>query len=389
MEILNQLKIIEKETEIFLKTYQDMQKPFLLIDNTKKENSLVQEKSTPTENKGVETMKKNCTKRKDGRWQYSKQKDGYLYYAIANTYRQLIEKIKNIKPKPIKGIKHKTTKTNQNTFLQYYQYFIDNFIKNKNIGEETKKDWQRQLDKDITPVFKYIKLQDLKLEYIQNFIDKIDKERKQEVVYQRICKVLKKAYATNKIKTDFSIGLEKPIKQNTKTRMPLTMLEQIKLLKASKNTKVYAFIVFSLIIGSRREETIKFNYATDVNEKKCEIHIKGTKTINSDRYVKTTKTFLNFLKQQLPEGKFDFNLYYPTKELKKILTKIKINNCLHGLRHTCSANLYFLGARDKYRQSQLGHASITTTNDIYTNIKENIPTRYLRLVYGDLYPTFD
>ena len=75
--------------------------------------------------------------------------------------------------------------------------------------------------------------------------------------------------------------------------------------------------------------------------------------------------------------------------LKKILTKIKINNCLHGLRHTCSANLYFLGARDKYRQSQLGHASITTTNDIYTNIKENIPTRYLRLVYGDLYPTFD
>ena len=53
MEILNQLKIIEKETAIFLKTYQDMQKPFLLIDNTKKENSLVQEKSTPTENKGV------------------------------------------------------------------------------------------------------------------------------------------------------------------------------------------------------------------------------------------------------------------------------------------------------------------------------------------------
>lgn len=360
-------------------------RPFLIVDNTKN-----QEKSTPNDNKGVESMKKHCTKRKDGRWQYSKQKDGLRYYAIAKTYRQLIEKIKDIKPKPIKGIKHKTTKTNQNSFLQYYQYFIDNFIKNKKIGEETKKDWQRQLDNDITPKFKYIKLQDLKLEQVQNFIDSFKKnERKQEVLYQRITKVLKKAYATNKIKIDFSIGLEKPIKQNTKTRTPLTIHEQIKLLKAVKKTKIYAFIIFSIIIGSRREETLKFNYATDVDERKLEIHIKGTKTINADRYVKVTKAFLDFLKTHLPKGKFEFNLHYPTKEIGTIFKELKIDNCLHGLRHTCSANLYFLGARDKYRQTQLGHASITTTNDIYTNIKENIPARYLRLIYGDLYPSFD
>ncbi len=334
-------------------------------------------------------MKKHCSKRKDGRWQYSKQKDGMLFYAIASTYRQLLEKIKNIKPKPLKGVKHKTIKTNQNTFLQYYQYFIDNFVKNKKIGTETIKDWQRQFDNDITPDFKYVKLQDLKIEQIQNFIDKIKGERKQEVMYQRICRVLKKAYATGKIKIDFSIGLEKPKKQNTKPRIPLNAHEQIALLKEAKKTRLYAFVVFSLVIGSRREETIKFNYETDVNEKKLEIHIKGTKTQSSDRYVKTTKQFLDFLKKHLPNGRFEFNLYYPTSELNKIFKKINVNNCLHGLRHTCSANLYFLGARDKYRQMQLGHSSIKTTNDIYTNIKENIPARYLRLIYGDLYPSFD
>lgn len=335
-------------------------------------------------------MRKNCYKRKDGRWQYSKQQNGMLYYAIANTYRELIEKIKEIKPKYIKTIKHKVKKTNYTTFLQYYQFYIENYVKNKKICAETLKSWQRQLTNDLTPKFKYLKLEEITTEIIQNFIDGITQERKQEIIYQRVSKVLKKAYATGKIKRDITLGLEKPKRQNIKERTPLTIHEQIQLLKAVKNSKIYVFTIFSIIVGSRREETINFNFKTDIDEKKLQIHIKGTKTKNADRYVTVTKEFIQFLKSNLKTGVFNFNSSYPTHELGKIFKELKIQNgCLHSLRHTCSANLYFLGASDKYRQMQLGHASMITTNDIYTNIKQNISPRYLRLIYGNLYPKFD
>ncbi len=335
-------------------------------------------------------MKKNCYRRTDGRWQYSKQKGGYRYYTIANTYRELIEKIPKIEPVLIMSVKHKTRKTNQFTFIQYYQFYIDNFVKNKKMRTETIKAWQRQLTQDITPKFKYLKLEDVTAEKIQNFISAIPFERKQQIICQRICKVLKKAYATGKIKRDITLGIEKPKRQNKQERYPLTIIEQIKLLKeAKKNRKLFPFVMFSLIVGSRREETLKFNLLTDLDEKKQTIHIKGTKTNNADRYVKVTKEFIQFLKDNLPKNKFEFKLSYPTNYLGEIFKKLNIKACLHSLRHTCSANLYFLGANDKYRQMQLGHASIVTTNDIYTNIQENIPPRRIRLVYGNLYPQFD
>ena len=334
-------------------------------------------------------MRKNCYKRNDGRWQYSKQKNGYRYYTIANTYRELLEKIPKIQPTLITTIKHKNKNTNQYTFTQYYQFYIDNFIKNKKINKETIKSWQRQLTQDIIPYFKYLKLEETTAEKIQNFISTIPYERKQELLYQRISKILKKAYATGKIKRDITLGVEKPKRQHKQERYPLTIIEQIKLLKeARKNKKLYPFIVFSLIVGSRREETLRFNI-NDIDEKKQTIHIKGTKTDNADRVVYVTKEFINFLKINLPKRKFEFNKSYPTNCIGEIFKKLKIKACLHSLRHTCSANLYFLGANDKYRQMQLGHASIVTTNDIYTNIKENISPRRLRLIYGNLYPKFD
>jgi integrase len=363
------------------------EKPFDIKPYLEQKES--QKESTPNKTKGVETMKKNCYRRTDGRWQYSKQQGGYKYYAIANTYRELLEKIPKIKPTLTKSVKHKTKKTNQNTFLQYYQFYIDNYVKNKKIGEESLKDWQRQLTRDLTPEFKYLKLEDITTEKIQNFINNIDKERKQETLYQRITKVLKKAYATGKIKRDITLGVEKPKRKNKQERNPLKLHEQIQLLKAVKKSKIYTFVVFSIIIGSRREETMRFNLS-DIDEKKQTIHIRGTKTSNADRYVYVTKEFIKFLKSNLPKGKFDFNISYPTHELGEIFKKLNMKGaCLHSLRHTCSANLYFLGANDKYRQMQLGHASIVTTNDIYTNIKENITPRRLRLIYGDLYPKFD
>ena len=338
------------------------------------------------ETKGVDTMRKNCYKRTDGRWQYSKQQNGFLYYTIANTYRELIEKIKNIKPRQIRHVQK--VKSNVMTFIQYFELYMDTFIKTKKMAKETLLSWNRTL-RAIADSFNRVPLDKLTVESIQKFISKIKQERTREVIYQRIVRVLKKAYATGRLKRDITLGLERPKRENIQERRPLNLKEQTIILDIAKKSNIYAFYIYSIVVGTRREESIKFNYLTDVDEEKGTIHIKGTKTKNADRYVYVSQGFLRFLKENLPSGEFKHGKDYYTKHIKELLLKANVESCLHALRHTCSANLLFLGANDKYRQMQLGHSSIVTTNDIYTNIKENIPKAKLIELYGDLYPSFD
>lgn len=363
--------------------YKNRRTKFIVINGNKE---IASKKSTP-DLKGVEnTMKKNCYHRKDGRWQYSKQENGLKYYAIANTYRELLEKIKNIKPKLIKNVK--VIKTKKLTFIQWYQTYIDTFIKTQNIKEKSKQDWQRYLDNYIKPAFQRIPLEKLTSEQIQKFVNEIPRDRTRKTIYQNIIRVLKKAYATDKIKKDITLAVDRPLIKPSKQRSPLTYAEQSMLLDYVKNTNLYSFVMFSLVVGSRREETLSF-CLDDIDEKSLLIHIKGTKTKNADRYVHVTEAFIKFLKSNMHSNKFNFKKDYITKQIHEVFKKLNIDNCLHGLRHTCSANLYFLGAKDKYRQQQLGHSSIVITNDIYTNIRENISKAKLKELYRDLYPSFD
>lgn len=361
--------------------HREKEKNVVIVENSQKES---------TQNlitKGVDnTMRKNCYQRTDGRWQYSKQQNGFLYYAIANTYRELLEKIKQIKPRQIRHVKN--TKTKIVTFLQYFNFYIDNYVRTKDIKEHTKSIWYIFEKKYIAPNFQRIQLDKLSTEDIQRFINSIKLERTREMLFQTIVRVLKKAYVTGKIKKDITLGLERPKRKEKQQRPPLTYDEQKRLLEEVRGSQIEAFVLFSIIVGSRREETIRFNFDEDIDYERCEIHIKGTKTVSSDRKVIVTKQFLDYLKENVKK-KFKHEADYYSKKLRDVYRKLGITNCLHGLRHTCAANLYFLGAQDKYRQMQLGHSSIVTTNDIYTNIVENIPKAKVRELYGDLYPTFD
>ena len=373
------------EFEAFLKGYDDINRPFDIIALQKPQSK----KSTPkTENKGVETLKKYCYKRKDSRWEYSRLQNGLLYYAIANTYRELVEKIPLIVPRKKNEVK-KIKTSGKLTVIAYFEYFYDSYIQNKDLTESTKQEWRTMIDHYIKPNFSRIELEKLTTEQIQKFINNIKKETTRGKIYQKVKKVLLKAFVTGKLKRDITAGLEKPKQKYKQVRSPMTLEEQQLFLAEAKKSKIYAFCMFSLIVGSRREETLKFSLTKDLDEVKHTIHIKGTKTQNADRYVKVTRGFIDFLKENMTSDSFKMHPTTATKETKDIFNKIGVQKSLHELRHTCSANLYFLGAKDKYRQLQLGHASIVMTNDIYTNIKENIPKASLRELYGDLYPDFD
>ena len=371
-----------EKIEIFDKSRKEKNGPFLLVDNTKSKVSKIS-----VQNGGTDTMRKNCYRRPDGRWEYSKQMNGLKYYAIANTYRELLTKIERIEPKQVRNVIKISAKVR--TFAQYFQFYIDNYIKNKNYGKSTLDEWNRTLRQHILKNFNKIAITKLTTESIQVMIDKIDKERLRQKVFQKVVRVLQKAYMTGVIKKDITLPLEKPKRKNVNIRSSLTYDEQVAFLEEIKKTNLYVYAMFLLIVGCRRDEAINFDMQKDLNEAKHFIQINGTKTMNAKRKVYVSQGFIDFLKQNLPKGKFKFSSQYATHIIGEALKKIGTNKCLHCLRHTCSANLYFLGAKDKFRQMQLGHASITTTNDIYTHIEENIPKSKLLELYGDLYPRFD
>ena len=86
---------------------------------------------------------------------------------------------------------------------------------------------------------------------------------------------------------------------------------------------------------------------------------------------------------------FKYNPDYYTKIIQEIYETAGIQNkTLHDLRHTCSTNLLYLGVADKFRQQYLGHANIVMTNDIYTNLQDDITVDGLVKLYNNLYPKF-
>ena len=193
------------------------------------------------------------------------------------------------------------------------------------------------------------------------------------------------AYSNRYINNNPAIALKLPKKANKETIKPLTIEEQQTLLKNIKGHKLETFIYFSLIFGTRRNETLAFKIE-DINEDKQLLHINGTKTENAQRDIKISKDMINYLKSNNQTNPyFNFTSDFVTKNITKLLKKLKINKTLHALRHTTATNLFYLGYKDKERQQYLGHANITTTNNIYTYLENDIKKEDIHKLYNNLY----
>ena len=133
----------------YLKGFNEENKLFDIIKLRQEQSK----KPTPKiENKGVETLRKYCYKRKDNRWEYSKLQNGLLYYAIANTYRELIEKIPLIVPRK-KNEVIRVKNSGKLTVIDYFKYFYNSYIQNKDIKESTKHEWRAAIENYIKPNF--------------------------------------------------------------------------------------------------------------------------------------------------------------------------------------------------------------------------------------------
>lgn len=230
-------------------------------------------------------------------------------------------------------------------------------------------------------------LAELKTMDIQKYLNSLPVTRTKELIALYLNASLQKAEDLELITKNPFKAVVKDKKIKT-TRTSLTLEEQEKLLKFIKGNKFEELIYFYLLTGCRRNEALSTLWE-DINIKYHNIHIKGTKTEKSDRYVDISKKYVKHLiklkETSTTKHIFVFSQDKVTKGIRIIFDKIKIKGCVHTLRHTYSTNQYYLGTRDKQRQEWLGHSSLVMTNQVYTHIDKTMDKKKLIKLYKNLY----
>ena len=321
---------------------------------------------------------KNVYKRKDGRYEYSKMIDNERIYIIKRTKQELEKEIKEIKQK---NKKQRNKYLFKNIVEEWYKNFKEPYIQKK-----AKDNYKVTLNKYIIPNFNNKSINKITFKDLQLFINSLNNKRRiQEIILQHLKAIFDYAYSNKYINTNPTTALKLPKKASKEIIKPLTIEEQQRLLQAIRGHKLETFIIFSLIFGTRRNETLAFKIE-DINEDKQLLHINGTKTENAERDIKISKSMIKYLKENnTNKPYFNFTSDYVTKNITKLLKELNINKTLHALRHTTATNLFYLGYKDKERQQYLGHANITTTNNIYTFLENDVTKEDIHKLYNNLY----
>ena len=153
-------------------------------------------------------------------------------------------------------------------------------------------------------------------------------------------------------------------KSETIHSQALTLEEQKKLLAHQFNNKqLHYFFAFCLYTGTRRGEALRFILSEDIKDDY--IHIKGTKTIKSNRLIPYFATLKNLF-QDVDEMNFtNLKNEYVTVQIKKCLP----NHTVRDLRKTFATNCYQIGIAPKVVQQWLGHTNLDMTMNTYTDIR--------------------
>lgn len=172
------------------------------------------------------------------------------------------------------------------------------------------------------------------------------------------------AFKVGLIEKDIAAALIKP-KHVRKVGSALTRSEVSEFISVIERHRLKNYYTFCLLTGCRRSEALAVLWS-DIDLEKNQLHIPGTKTDLSDRYIPLYPELKKLLDAIPRKNDKIFNHYpnYVTRTFKKLCPAHK----LHDLRHTFATRCLESGVAMKVVQTWLGHARLDTTANIYTHL---------------------
>jgi len=134
-----------------------------------------------------------------------------------------------------------------------------------------------------------------------------------------------------------------------------------------QNEELKLFFKICALTGGRRGEILSLAWE-DFNFNTKMLHLRGTKTEGSDRYIPMSDRLIDIVSgvKQSSGKLFSLNEDYVTGKFKEIMPKHK----LHNLRHTFATRCLESGVNMKTLQSWLGHSTYEQTANTYSHVLE-------------------
>lgn len=301
--------------------------------------------------------KEGCIiERKDGRFEGRYMLNGKQCSVYAHSYNECFTKLEQ-------AIAHRDNAPKEYTILQWLTEYISAYKQNS-VAVETYKQMQRNIRLHIQPnISEDLPLARVRPIDLQKLLTSISAARTRESIHNLLSGAFRQAVAEQLIDYNPMLGV-KSCKAKRDKGVALTVDEQTEFIKAIAGSKLENYYLFCLYSGCRRNEALAA-CREDIDEQKQVIHIRGTKTESSDRYIPLFEGIRDLLPILPKSGLlFPFHSDYVSKQFKRYCS----THTLHDLRHTFATRALESGVPMKVVQAWLGHSEISTTADIYSDV---------------------
>lgn len=297
----------------------------------------------------------------EGRWagKYKdRSKKGGYGYVYAHTESECIEKLNKAVTK--RDMYLETIYTHD-----YFEDWFENIVR-PNLKPKWATQKKTTIDRYIIGLMPNKPLQDVHFMELRNLLMSIEKSNTRHKVKSILQETFRDAFNGGIIPLNpMAIVKIPPHVQNR--GQALTEDEKEQFFEDIQGDKFEDFFIFSYLVGGRRGEVYNFNPSTDIDFENGFIYLRGTKNKTSNRVLPMFSDLEEFLRKKdlTVNTWWDFHIDSATKRFKKFCP----NHSLKDLRHTFATECMEAGVKNKVFSEWLGHASVETTNNIYTHVR--------------------
>lgn len=311
------------------------------------------------------------SKRKDGRWQARfSTGNGERKYVYGNTQKKCYENLQEIFKERKEHIEKDIT------FFEYWEQWYKKY-KLPFYSKRTLNNYRSVFNNQIKANFEDKKIKAVTALDLNLLIKKLPDTRMKEFTCQYLRELFKQAYKDKKIKVD----IWEDIHRYHHKRMEgtaLTLNQRDILIEKARGT-IYDIFIFYLFTGCRPAEgrvVLKSDFENDM------LHIHGTKTTNSDRWIPILQPVREIFNKYKCNGLDTiYNLSETT--LKRRVNEFKnicgFNFKTKDLRTTFATMCAERGVSPKIIAKWLGHTTTNTTNKYYIKVLDDYEKEQIKL----------